>query len=85
MLQNALMFLIHLPDRLLDLCLIHHTYKRFQEYVETPFVCPNCGKTFYAKWYHLYFGRNVTLEMVKKVKLKCPHCKERDMCRWMKD
>ena len=80
--MNALNWVIQLPDLVLDLIFVHYDFKRFKEYVKTPFVCPNCGKNFFAKWYHLLWNRDVSLVMVKKAKLKCPHCKIKDMCRW---
>ena len=52
---------------------------------ETPFVCPNCGEVFYAKWYQLWWGRGWSLTMQGKAKLKCPHCGETDLCRWMRE
>lgn len=67
---------------ILDIVRLHYTCERYKEYVEKPFACPNCGAVFYAKWYHLFGKRDVTLLMVKKVKLKCPQCKQVDMCTW---
>ena len=47
--------------------------------VEDPFVCPNCGHIFYVKWFKLYFAWG-GLMMYGKAKLKCPRCKQKDMC-----
>ena len=52
-----------------------------KEIAEKPFVCPNCGKEFYKKWNQLYFN-GFTPRLTNKAILKCPHCKERDACRW---
>ena len=52
-----------------------------KEIAEKPFVCPNCGKEFYKKWNRLYFN-GFTPKLTNKAILKCPHCKERDACRW---
>lgn len=52
---------------------------------ETPFVCPNCGEVFYAKWYQLLWGRAWTLTMHGNAKLKCPRCGKTDLCRWMRE
>ncbi len=51
------------------------------EIAEKPFICPNCGKEFYKKWNQLYFN-GFDPKYAKKAILKCPHCKERDACRW---
>ena len=50
--------------------------------VEKTFMCPNCGKEYYKKWYHLLFHRYNTIRTFGKANLKCPHCKTRDACRW---
>ena len=52
-----------------------------KEIAEKPFVCPNCGKEFYKKWNQLYFN-GFTPKLTNKARLKCPHCKEKDACRW---
>ena len=52
---------------------------------ETPFVCPNCGEVFYAKWYRLWWGRRLSLTMQGQAKLKCPRCGKTDLCRWMRE
>lgn len=44
-----------------------------------PFACPNCGHVFYVKWFKLYFTWGTAL-MYGKAKLKCPRCKQKDMC-----
>ena len=56
--------------------------KEYKSTVEKPFMCPNCGKEFYKKWYHLLFHRYNTIRTFGKANLKCPHCKTRDACRW---
>lgn len=47
---------------------------------DTPFVCSNCGKNFYIKWYRFTFNlpRYYTYHSIK---CKCPHCKKVDMCK----
>ena len=57
-------------------------YHEYKDVVEKPFVCSNCGSEFYKKWYHMLFGRYATLRSGGRARLKCPHCKERDFCRW---
>ena len=52
-----------------------------KEIAEKPVICPNCGKEFYKKWNQLYFN-GFDPKYAKKAILKCPHCKERDACRW---
>jgi len=46
---------------------------------EDPFVCPNCGYIFYVKWHKLYFTWG-TIMTSNKARLKCPKCKQKDMC-----
>ena len=82
MLQSALTWIIHFPDLILDVFCIDRDVKMLKEYAQKPFVCPNCGKKFLVKWHQLWFGRGVSLAMVNKAKLKCPHCKTTDFCRW---
>jgi len=45
-----------------------------------PFICPNCGHSFYAKWYQLMFYKRYTIRAFNQARLKCPKCKVRDMC-----
>ena len=46
---------------------------------DTPFSCPNCGHHFYVKWYKLFFKYGAVLTYGKAY-LKCPKCKQKDMC-----
>lgn len=83
MLQNIVNFCINVPKIVLAIFLHSQAINRCKEYAEKPFVCPNCGETFYVKWYHLWNGRECTLVVSEKAKVKCPHCKQTDMCRWI--
>ena len=65
-------------DIVFDICHI----RRLKAYACEPFVCPNCGERFTVKWYKLLINREATIVMCGKAKLKCPKCKEIDMCRW---
>ena len=50
-----------------------------------PFVCPNCGGTFYVKWSRLHIVNGIKLmqlDVQGKVRMKCPHCNQVDWCRW---
>lgn len=40
------------------------------------YVCPNCNKTFYPKWWEAAFSLHVNDDRV----LKCPHCKKKSFC-----
>ena len=50
---------------------------------DTPFVCPNCGKSFYVKWYQLTF-KLPKYYIYNSIECKCPHCKQVDMCRHLR-
>lgn len=52
---------------------------------DKPFICPNCSKTFYIKWYRLAFFKMPNFYMHRAVKFKCPHCKISDMCSYSRD
>jgi RNA polymerase subunit RPABC4/transcription elongation factor Spt4 len=65
----------------IDLGISSSAIDECKEIAEKPFVCPNCGKEFYKKWGQLYFN-GFTPKLTNKAILKCPHCKERDACRW---
>ena len=79
-----LAFIIHLPDLLFHMCIDINAVSMCKEITEKPFVCPNCGGEFHINWKHLWFKNGYALEdgSSKKAVLKCPHCKERDACRW---
>lgn len=79
---RILLWIIHIPNMVVDIIRLNRSRKRYMEYVEKPFACPNCGAVFYAKWYHLRRLREASLVMIGKAKLKCPHCKQWDMCTW---
>ena len=55
--------------------------EKCKEIAEKPFICPNCGKEFHKKWNQLYFNA-FDPRLTNKAILKCPHCKEKDACRW---
>ena len=82
MLLTALNWVIHLPGLVLDLIFTHQGFEELKEIAKYPFICPNCGKSFFAKRYHLLWNRGMSVAMVNKAKLKCPHCKSKDMCKW---
>lgn len=46
-------------------CLARHTY-----------CCPQCGKSFRKKWYHMALSRHIGSDRY----LKCPHCGKKDWC-----
>ena len=73
--------LLHLPVFLFDLCLNIDVINDCKEIAEKPFICPNCGKEFYKKWNQLYFN-GFDPRLTNKAILKCPHCNQRDACRW---
>lgn len=83
MIVKFFLILIHLPELLWYLCLDLEAINYYKEIAEKPFVCPNCGSEFHAKWHHLFFfSHGLSLSVTNKVQLKCPHCKETDACRW---
>lgn len=53
---------------------------RVKEMVKEPFVCPNCGRHFHAKWYQLYFFKTTSVHLYNTAKLKCPGCGKKDHC-----
>lgn len=40
------------------------------------YVCPNCYKTFYPKWWKAAFSIHINDDRV----FKCPHCGKKDFC-----
>ena len=70
-----------LPILLVDACTDIDSVDKCKEIAEKPFICPNCGKDFYKKWNQLYFN-GFDPRLTNKAILKCPHCKEKDACRW---
>ena len=73
--------ILHLPLLIIDVCTDIDSVGRSKEIAEKPFICPNCGKEFHKKWNQLYFNA-FDPRLTNKAILKCPHCKERDACRW---
>ena len=71
-----------IPKILLRTFRLNYWINKFKETVEKPFVCPNCSRFFYKKWYHMLFHRYTSIRTFGKAKLKCPHCKKNDACRW---
>ena len=52
-----------------------HSYAQTtKEFVNKPFVCPNCGHRFYTK------QRIIQPISENKAYLKCPNCGTRDFC-----
>ena len=85
MLQRIFMWIVRLPHLLVEIGKKLFAVSRLKEYAKKPFVCPNCGKNFFTKWYSLWFNREMTLVMTEKAKLRCPHCQQTDFCKWMSD
>ena len=81
---GILAFIIHLPELLYNMCVDINAVDKCKEIAEKPFVCPNCGGEFHVKWKRLWFKNCYALDggFSNKAVLKCPHCKERDACRW---
>ena len=75
-------FITKLPRLFVDAIRFDYWYHEYQDVVEKPFVCPNCGGEFHKKWYHMLFHRYTTIRTFGKANLKCPHCKVTDACRW---
>ena len=73
--------IIHLPLLVIDVCTDIDAVGKSKELAEKPFICPNCGKEFYKKWNQLYFN-GFDPRLTNKAMLKCPHCYQRDACRW---
>ena len=67
---------------MLDFLLGLWRINRLKAYACQPFVCPNCGEHFFVKWYKLWIYRDHTITLCGKAKLRCPKCREVDMCRW---
>ncbi len=81
MLASLISAIIELLESLFYLLVDWTAVDNSKEIAEKPFVCPNCGKEFYKKWSQLYF-HGFDPRLTNKARLKCPHCKERDACRW---
>jgi len=60
-------------------------FSSFQEIANRPFICPNCGHRFYAKWYQIGRPLQASVYATGKAMLKCPECKEKDLCKWDSD
>ena len=82
---RMLLWIIKLPSLLFDILLAGRSITKSKEYAKKPIACPNCGKSFYAKWHQLWILKDISLIMTEKVKMKCPHCKQTDLCRWQSD
>lgn len=54
-------------------------FEECKEITDKGFVCPNCGKEFSPAWQSLIF-KLPSVYSYNVAKLKCPACKERDMC-----
>ena len=76
-----LLFLIIVWYIIKFISLIYH----FKDIAEKPFLCPNCGEEFYVSWARLMFLPNFPLAFKKEMRLKCPHCKKRGMCKWQSE
>lgn len=80
---GILAFIIHLPEMLFQMCVGIDSVSKCKEIAEKPFICPNCGGEFHVKWKRLWFSCHpIDGDFSNKAVLKCPHCKERDACRW---
>ena len=82
MLKTLLSTLICFMEFLFNLLVDLKAVDEYKKIVKKPFVCPNCGQEFYKKWYHLWLTGFSESGISNKAKLKCPHCKETDACRW---
>ena len=80
--MKFILFIIHLPKFLIHLFLKLRYIGRLKEYTKKPFICPCCGKKFYTKWYKLWLGGEMSLELSNKAVLKCPFCGAKDKCKW---
>lgn len=74
----VLVFIAVLPRLLLKLS-INSVLCR--EITDKPFICPNFGHKFYARWYQMWFFKRNSVYLCKSAKLKCPKCGITDMCR----
>ena len=74
--------LINLVKFPIKLYLFFYRIDKYREVMDEPFACPNCGAHFYAKWYHYFSWSFGPFLHNKSMKMKCPKCKERDMCKW---
>lgn len=54
-------------------------FEECKDIADKGFVCPNCGKEFSPKWQSLYY-KLPSVYTYNVAKLRCPACKERDMC-----
>ncbi len=58
-------------------------YKKiYTDIISKPFVCPNCGCRFYAKWWQIALRPNLDLSRYHNAAiLKCPQCNTKDRCQ----
>lgn len=62
-----------------------YEYRKAKKLSEIPFVCPDCGKEFYAKCHTLLNRHNdhrtetaiISSETDLEIYTKCPHCKRK--------
>ena len=80
--MKLILFIIHLPKLFIRSIFKLRYIGRLKEYAKTPFICPICGKRFYTKWYKLWSGGEMSLELSNKAVLKCPSCGTKDRCKW---
>ena len=85
MFQKILMYIVHIPEMIFESSMWVYDITRSKKNSKKPFVCPNCGERFYAKWYSFCFFQWERFDCNKTLKLKCPHCKKTDVCKWMSD
>lgn len=50
-----------------------------KDLLDTPFVCPNCGHQFTIKMHRVWY-KLPAYYVVKGFKVRCPKCKEIDIC-----
>ena len=60
-------------------------YNKCEDIADSPFKCPNCDEEFKVSWARIMFTPNVSLVFNKRMRLKCPHCKMTDMCKWQSE
>ncbi|MBQ7338113.1 MAG: hypothetical protein IJW40_06630 [Clostridia bacterium] len=81
--QRVLIFILtDLAPLLLSLAFIIFIIRQQIKCAKDPFVCPNCGEKFYIKWWQLFVGRYLFVELTGKTVLTCPRCGQKDRCRW---
>ncbi len=69
--------IIGLALGIIRLCVFTKIFRK--DAYDKPFACPNCGAKFNARWYQLLF-KTGSVYTYGAARLKCPVCRQRDMC-----